>query len=190
MGVFFTSDTHFQHKNLLQWEDRPYSSIEEMNESLIDSWNSQVTDSDIVYHLGDFALTNYENTVDIIRRLKGKIVLIKGNHDFSNTFKKISRLNLLHEYHELGTTIKYFGHKMFLTHYPMEIGNRPYTWSIHGHIHSNKSTWLNQINVGVDSPQFNLSYFGKLVTLEELYDIMHERNPYLVYYKQKQREKS
>lgn len=177
MTTYFTSDTHYFHKNILNFEDRPYQSVEEMTNSMIDNWNKQVKDHDIVYHLGDLCLSNLENTIHVLERLNGNIVLIQGNHDHSNYYRKINQLGLLYAYYEVGITMKYEKHQMWLTHYPMDIGLRPRKWSIHGHIHSNESTWDNQINVGVDSPHFKHKPFGELITIEELYDEMMRRLP-------------
>lgn len=175
--IYFTSDSHLHHKNILKFEDRPYNTVEEMTSDMIQKWNDQVEDSDYVYHLGDLCLGNLEQTIDILQRLKGKIILIKGNHDFSKHYKKINQLGLLHEYHEVGITMKYKKQQMWLTHYPMEIGTRPRKWSIHGHLHSEESEWEDQINVGADSPDFKHKPFGELITIDELYEVMMERLP-------------
>lgn len=175
--IYFTSDSHFCHKNILDFEDRPYKSVEEMTKDMIRIWNEQVSDNDIVYHLGDLCLGSFEQTVEILESLNGKINLIKGNHDFSKHYKHISKMGLLNEYHEVGTTIKYNKQQMWLTHYPFEIGLRPRKWSVSGHIHSSKSTYDNQINVGVDSPDFKHKPFGELITIDELYEVMAERLP-------------
>jgi calcineurin-like phosphoesterase family protein len=175
MTIYFTSDTHFWHKNILDFENRPYGSVEEMTIDMIAIWNRQVNKNDTVYHLGDLCLGNLEQTIDVLKQLNGKIILIKGNHDFSKHYKKINELDLLHEYHEVGTTLNYQKQQMWLTHYPFEIGLRPRKWSIHGHIHSNESRWDNQINVGVDSPHFKQKEFGELITIDELLDEMNKR---------------
>jgi calcineurin-like phosphoesterase family protein len=188
MKTYFTSDSHLWHKNILSFEDRPYSTVEEMTNDMINKWNNQVNDEDLVYHLGDLCLGNFEQTVDVLQRLKGKIILIKGNHDYSKNYKKINEMGLLHEYHEIGITLKYQKHEMWLTHYPFEIGLRPRKWSVCGHIHNHKSTWDNQINVGVDSPHFKHKPFGELITIEELYEVMMERLPSIEERYLKQRE--
>lgn len=177
MKTFFTSDTHAWHKNILNFENRPYASVEEMTKDMIEKWNEQVSDEDIVYHLGDLCLGNFDQTVDVLKQLNGKIILIKGNHDHSKYYKKIVEMGLLHEYHEVGITLNYNKNQMWLTHYPFEIGLRPRKWSIHGHIHGMESTWDNQINVGVDSPHFKHKPFGELITIEELYEVMEKRLP-------------
>lgn len=175
--IYFTSDTHHLHKNVLGFEKRPFNTVEEMTLVMIEQWNSQVKENDIVYHLGDFCLSSYEDTVDILKKLNGKIRLIKGNHDFSKHYKKQEILDLLDEYHPIGTEIKYNKQRMWLTHYPFEIGLRPRMWSVHGHIHSMESTWDNQINVGVDSPHFKHKPFGELISIDELVAVMKERLP-------------
>lgn len=178
MSVYFISDTHFSHRKILDFENRLYSSVEEMDECMIENWNSTVTDDDIVYHLGDFCLSNQARHIEVIKQLKGKIRLIKGNHDYSKAMKKI--LPYLDEYHEVGTYIKTHGYQLWLTHYPMEIGIRPRKFSIHGHIHSHPSQYINQLNVGVDSnlmlEVFELKH-GQPVSLEQLLEHMNKVTP-------------
>lgn len=79
--VFFSSDHHFWHKNILKYCERPFETIEEMNETLIRNWNERVTDDDIVFHLGDFCFGGVEKWQNIRAQLNGRIVIILGNHD-------------------------------------------------------------------------------------------------------------
>ena len=81
MNVFFTSDLHFFHKNIIRFDNRPFTSVEEMNETLIRNWNRKVKKDDLVYILGDISWGNDEETCAIFARLNGRKVLIKGNHD-------------------------------------------------------------------------------------------------------------
>ena len=77
--IWFTSDTHFCHKNIINFCERPYGSIEEMNKALIDNWNERVGDNDIIFHLGDVAFCyDWSN---ILSQLKGRKFLVLGNHD-------------------------------------------------------------------------------------------------------------
>lgn len=80
-------------------------------------------------------------------------------------------------FYPIGHKIKHEKNELWLTHYPFEIGLRPRKFSIHSHIHSNESSYLNQINVGVDSPHFKHlnKPFGSLITLEEIYEVMQQR---------------
>lgn len=80
-NVFITSDTHFSHENIIKYCNRPFSTVEEMNEEMIRRWNETVRKDDIVWHLGDFCFGKKENIAKILPRLNGRINLILGNHD-------------------------------------------------------------------------------------------------------------
>lgn len=79
--IFFTSDLHFGHKNIIRFDNRPFSTVEEMDEALIRNWNAKVSDEDTVYVLGDISWYNDAKTSEIINSLHGHKILIKGNHD-------------------------------------------------------------------------------------------------------------
>lgn len=130
--TWFTSDSHFNHKNILEYEKekRPFKTIEEMNEVLIDNWNSVVLPRDRVYHLGDFCLSKH--SIELAARLNGRKRLILGNHDTHN-------IALYSPYFE-----KIYGvaqwHNCILTHIPIHpdsLGSR-YFLNLHGHTHSKK----------------------------------------------------
>ncbi|WP_440109937.1 metallophosphoesterase [Paenibacillus sp. QZ-Y1] len=172
MSTFYTSDSHFSHKNIIQHESRPFNSVEEMDEFLVVQWNNTVTNNDTVYHLGDIVFGGISKWDKIIPRLKGKIHLTVGNHDNTNTVKKMA-----HYFEEVENMIvrKIDKQHLFLLHYPIEIGLTPNAYSIHGHIHSKPSNHINQINVGIDSPfTRDCVGFGNLIPeeliLEELKD--------------------
>ena len=81
--VFFTSDTHFGHQNIIRFCNRPWATIAEHDQALIDNWNDTVLEDAVVFHLGDFSYKG--GGFPTIRNLKGllhgQIVLISGNHD-------------------------------------------------------------------------------------------------------------
>ena len=79
--IFFTSDTHFAHGNIIKYCNRPFIGVSEMNRELINNWNSVVTDDDIVFHLGDFCFGSKNQWKKFREKLNGKIYLIQGNHD-------------------------------------------------------------------------------------------------------------
>src|SRR3989344_4017153 len=81
MKIFITADHHFNHKNIIEYCKRPFKTVEEMNETMIERWNRRVGKDDLVIHLGDFGLGNKEKINEIRKRLNGTIILIKGNHD-------------------------------------------------------------------------------------------------------------
>ena len=82
MRYFFTSDTHFGHKNIIEYCIRPFSDLEHMHEEIIKRWNSVVHKNDIVFHLGDFVFRGKIN--DFRDKLNGTIIWLKGNHDSSS----------------------------------------------------------------------------------------------------------
>ena len=128
--VWVTSDTHFGHGNIIGFDNRPFSDVDEMNETLIDNWNGVVRARDTVYHLGDFAWTSasFQYAID---RLRGKIRLILGNHDFRgkrllNQFDSVDQIK----------TIRHQRHKFILSHCPLiDIASSSLTL-LHGHVHN------------------------------------------------------
>jgi calcineurin-like phosphoesterase family protein len=80
-GVFFTSDLHFRHGNIIKYCDRPFASVQEQTEKLIDNWNKTVPDTATVFILGDFAFATKNQWRGILNQLTGKKYLILGNHD-------------------------------------------------------------------------------------------------------------
>ena len=79
--IYFTSDLHIGHKNILEYSKRPFESIEEHDEMLVQNWNSIVKPGDLIYCLGDFALCSAERATSIAKRLMGNKYLVFGNHD-------------------------------------------------------------------------------------------------------------
>lgn len=78
---FFTSDTHFGHARIIELCNRPFASVHEMNEAIIDNWNHVVGEDDTVFHLGDVALGPWVEWDSILTRLNGYKVLVVGNHE-------------------------------------------------------------------------------------------------------------
>ncbi len=78
--TFFTSDTHFNHANIIKFCNRPFKDVEQMNDVMIANWNSVIGKDDTVFHLGDFCLGGAAEWTKILDRLNGKIYLIMGNH--------------------------------------------------------------------------------------------------------------
>jgi calcineurin-like phosphoesterase family protein len=77
--IFFIADTHFGDERILKYENRPFENVNQMDEEMICRWNATVDTEDTVYILGDFGAVGYEG--DVISRLNGKKILVKGNHD-------------------------------------------------------------------------------------------------------------
>jgi len=152
--IYFISDTHFGHKGSLTWPDgnaRKFKDVYEMNQVMVNNWNSVVTEEDIVYHLGDFAYKTSASTIrHIFSSLKGTIIFIKGNHDGMTlkTNKKHPRFNSVHDILEL----EYNGKLFILCHYPIESWKNKNKASIHlhGHTHGNSTNVHNRLDVSVE----------------------------------------
>ncbi|WP_368900711.1 metallophosphoesterase [Oceanobacillus oncorhynchi] len=191
MTNWYTSDSHFYHKSVIDFCNRPFSDVDEMNAAMIESWNQVVGKSDIVYHLGDFCFGGIEKWTEILDQLNGEIILIKGNHDDSKTLKKLTNKGYFKEIHEVGLyrKQKYKGvkYQMWLSHYPMQIGMRERKFSIHGHLHDEKSRDLNQINVGVDSFRLPNRPFGQPIEEDVLMKYLMASNPFIKMVKEEER---
>lgn len=133
--VFYISDSHFWHKNVINFDKRPFDSIEEMNETIISNWNSVVGKDDTVFFLGDFAFAGIQKIQEIANRLNGIIHLIKGNHDDYKILAKIGRFESIEGYKE----IRIDGVLVCMSHYPMIVWNGCHRNSIHIHGHSHGS---------------------------------------------------
>lgn len=137
--VWFTSDTHFCHKNVLSHDNRPFSSIEEHDETIIRNWNSVVDDKDVVFHLGDFCFSNSKVWESIISRLNGDIHLVKGNHDKLTNAKLFSLFKTVSAYNEIYVFDPEIDDYQFivLSHYSHRVWNKKHhgSWNLYGHSH-------------------------------------------------------
>jgi calcineurin-like phosphoesterase family protein len=164
--TYFISDTHFNHKNIIKYCNRPFKDIEEMNNTLIKNWNNTVTDYDTVYHLGDVALTNESEMKNLISKLKGKKILIRGNHDAKSMefFKNVGFYAVTSE------TIKLEQYKIILSHIPLDDTKIPegYT-NIHGHIHNNP---LYQINPTTNEMEYPKELYSEKLHINVSVDVI------------------
>lgn len=178
MQYWFTSDQHYGHFNIIKYCERPFKSLEHMNETIIRNHNSRVKDGDIVFSLGDFCFRNSsEERGEGVKtkcqewenRLNSKIIHISGNHDNSNGVPKIIQ----------GILIKYHNHDVYMVHKP-EHYNKNYEINFVGHVHGNWSVKLpgdtirydkgksmvvksTLVNVGVDVNKFMPVSFTELM---------------------------
>ena len=133
--IYIISDTHFNHKNIIQYENRPFNSVSEMNDAIIKNWNSIIKDDDIVIHLGDVGLGDSAKLKQIIPSLKGHKILIKGNHDnkSKNYFLNCGFEEVINNKLEVID-----GVKIYFSHRPESRPGDGSKYDIHlyGHVHS------------------------------------------------------
>lgn len=159
-NVFFTSDHHFGHKQIINYESRPFIDVEQMNEVMIERWNEVVQPADTLFHLGDFSFLNKAATAEIVKRLHGYKILILGNHDRGRSrkwwleagFDEVSEYPLIYK--------DFF----FLSHEPMYMNHHmPYV-NVHGHIHGRKYEGKHHFNICVEHWNY------KPLTFEQIRD--------------------
>lgn len=175
--VFFTSDTHFGHSNIIKYCARPFDNTNDMDEALINNWNAKVPKDGIVYHLGDFAWGSINYWEKIREQLNGEIILIYGNHD-----EKYLNNKLMYKlFKEVTPQKKIWINKIpiYMNHYPFLCFGGSYkglgaTWQLFGHVHSNPRSeegldhkrlvncFPTQYDVGVDNNNFTPISFDEL----------------------------
>jgi calcineurin-like phosphoesterase family protein len=135
MDIWFTSDTHFGHKNIIQYANRPFDSVEQMDEVMVQRWNHHIKPNDLVFHLGDLFFYKGEMQQKMIPRLHGRKILIRGNHDDGYTNSKFRALGF-------EPKNQYVFEDYLLTHYPQTqdamlelIDQTHIKGNLHGHVH-------------------------------------------------------
>lgn len=161
---FFTSDLHLNHTNIIKYCDRPFNSVNHMNNTIIERWNNKINAGDEVYHLGDFCFRRDGiRGADWISMLNGRITFIKGNHDERS-------LTMIRE-----AVIKASQLKILLIHRPEDASIfEDYDMILCGHVHNKwkhkiSSSGTPVINVGTDVWEFRpcsleqvLEYFNEV----------------------------
>ena len=134
----YISDLHFGHDNVINFDHRPFSDVEEMDRALINFWNNKVQQDDHVYIIGDFCCRNERPEEWYLRQLKGHKHLIIGNHD-QNLLKNEKAMSYLESADKM-MLVKEEDLRFVLCHYPLATWYRKEygSWHIYGHIHKNK----------------------------------------------------
>lgn len=122
-NIFVTSDLHFMHNKPFLFEPRGFTTTEEMCATIVERWNSTVQDDDIVYNLGDIALSDLDAAIPYLQQLRGQIKWISGNHDTTNKVTQITANCPNIENIGYATQIKSGKWSFFLCHYPVKVGN-------------------------------------------------------------------
>ncbi len=191
MGVYFTSDNHFGHENIIKYCDRPFASAEEMDRAMIERWNDAIGSKDVIYHLGDFTLNGYAFAAQTFAQLNGTIMLLgtPWHHDrrwlnaegagtpCNRVGKLIAILPPMYfipEYYPWdvgpGPDVVETMVNLTLCHYPLAIWERKHYGAVHlhGHSHGRYKGEGRILDVGVDSWDF------APVSLERVCEAMDE----------------
>lgn len=171
--VLVTSDLHFWHTNVIKFEKRPWETVEDMNQALIDNWNEVVDDNDTVYILGDFCFASWPRTKEIVEQLRGHKILIIGNHD-ARWLRKVEPgyFDEICSYKE----IKYKDYHFVMFHHPIACWNgmEHGYYHLYGHIHSNffdLPEGFNRklsFNVGVDTNHYRPVELDWIIQIKEM----------------------
>lgn len=169
-GLWFTSDTHFNHANILKFTNRPFENIAEHDEALIKNWNDRVGNDDTVFHLGDFCFGSSQKIMEIREKLNGNIILIRGNHDDKNLQRSLWSLfeDVVYQ-----AKILVDGRTVYLNHFPFlcfargsfDLYGDGYSINLFGHVHSGPNCttddnsrlsmlYPTQYDVGVDNNNY------------------------------------
>ena len=158
--IWTTSDTHWNHANILPYckTTRPFRTLEEMNETLIENWNSCVAPDDTIIHCGDFFMGPLDGIEPILSRLNGHIILVRGNHDSPKRIELYKAHGIeVHDIYYLPLRGRFF----VFCHFPIE--NEEFIRMIrednsevifcYGHVHDHAPRGLvdGTFHVGVDT---------------------------------------
>lgn len=132
----YIADLHFSHNNVIKFDNRPFATVEEMNQTLVDNWNSVVKNEDTTYILGDFCWLKEAEWIKILDKLKGNKVLIEGNHDLKKMSKTLKdKFTYIKEKDEISDC----GKKVIMSHYPEMAYKSSYNkkvFMLYGHVHN------------------------------------------------------
>jgi calcineurin-like phosphoesterase family protein len=161
MNIWFTADWHLGHAKIMEYCRRPFASVEEMNQMILDNYHTLVKKHDTVYFLGDLALSA-RVAEEVLRKLPGKIHFIRGNHDQSARVLKEYCISV----NDL-KTISVAGQSIVLCHYAMRVWDMSHdnAWQLFAHTHGRLAPVGKQHDVGVDNNAFRPLAFEELTAI-------------------------
>ncbi|WP_267643703.1 metallophosphoesterase [Haloarchaeobius amylolyticus] len=129
---YLVSDLHLDHGNIIEYCDRPFDSVEEMNETLVENWNTVVDPGDEVLFGGDLTISYDEgDLLHWLEALNGELVFLVGNHD-GTVFDSLDGVGFFEHYQ-----FEYGGHRFYAVHDPVDAPPNVPGWVLHGHHHNN-----------------------------------------------------
>lgn len=186
-NTLFTADTHWAHKQILGYTNRPFSNVESMNENLVAEWNKRANDKTIIYHLGDVTLGGKEMAQEFFGQVNGQIRILENiyHHDkrwlhreiyYSKTYAPVQILPPMvvlevTDYYDTGWPLP-----ITLNHFAMRVWDRSHysSYMLFGHSHNTLDYWGLSLDVGVDSAYKLLGEYAPF-TFSQIDDIMRGR---------------
>lgn len=138
---YYISDLHLFHKASIRFDHRPFASAEEMNKAILKNWNDRVTNGDYVYILGDVSMRGKnDDLIALVAQLKGRKVLVKGNHDDISDYRYQQLFTEICDYKEIHDAIENEQYRLVLSHYSI------FSWKemgrgrilLYGHTHESE----------------------------------------------------
>ncbi|MCF0105459.1 MAG: metallophosphoesterase family protein [Holdemanella sp.] len=159
---YYISDLHFYHSTMIDVDKRGFDMMEQLHAYMIKQWNSRVTDEDEVVVLGDFSMGNGIQTWNTLARLRGKIILVEGNHDTNYLDDSEFVDNVLEE---ITNYAEYKDGKnlVIASHYPLMFYNKqfdPNTYMLYGHVHNTFDEYLLHQSIKLSNSQFRKNRKG------------------------------
>jgi calcineurin-like phosphoesterase family protein len=180
MSKLFCSDLHISHRNICKFTDRKLVTTQEDHDQwLIEIWNKQVTNSDLVYILGDVSFGKFDYTQEVLSQMKGQKIVIKGNHDNEQNLIKLTKSDTIVAW-KMYDEIEILDTKTCLFHFAISSWHRQHygSWHLFGHSHGAFNPPGKCLDVGIDS---SYNYFGehRLFTEQDVVDIMQTKELYI-----------
>lgn len=137
---YYISDLHLFHEASIRFDNRPFASLDEMHKAIVEHWNHKITNGDTVYILGDISLRGKkEELIALVATLKGRKVLIRGNHDDLSDYRYQQLFYEIVDYKEVHDSVGGRNYDLVLSHYPIfswkNMGRG--TYLLYGHTHDN-----------------------------------------------------
>ncbi len=190
MKNFYIADTHFGHYNIIRLCQRPFQTVDEMDQTMIKNWNQAVSDEDTVYILGDVSFSKGSKSPDeYLSKLNGKKIIIMGNHDYDilknkQKYLKQKIAKWISDYSEIRDELNGENKRIILSHYPILEWNGFFRGSIHlyGHIHNNTENQTlkimqnidNAYNVGADILDFTPRTLDEVIEYNKKFSLSHQ----------------
>lgn len=151
MSTYFSTDWHIGHENVLQFDNRPFKTIEEHDETIIANYNAIVQPDDDFYYLGDMFMNKNKRAEGFLQRMMGNKFFIRGNHDHRDVRKLFAKYGT---YLDEQRMITVEGQEIVLNHFPMRTWNKSHkgTWHLYGHHHGKieSEPWGRSMDVAIN----------------------------------------